>query len=101
MDYYAFSGGCGFASPTELNLTKDDPLPSIPGAYEQESLTDLLDGLNDYESLYLVELGTTDTYSFAYDLQDLVMVVNHNPDLSDPDLTPDDSEPSTPILFAD
>lgn len=79
MTYQGVNAGCGFATPTELHLTHSDPLPTLPGAYDQASIAALMEGLNDYEDLYLVELGTTNTQSFAYDLQDAVFIVNNNP----------------------
>ncbi len=60
-------------------LAPQDPVPDMPGAYEQDSIRQMLDNLNEYEELFLVELGTTDSGSFAYDLQDVVLVINHNP----------------------
>lgn len=67
------------ASPTELHLTQDDPIPDLPGAYDQASIATLVSQLAEYEDLYLVELGTTNSSSWAYDLQDAVFIVNTNP----------------------
>ena len=67
------------ASPTELRLTQDDPIPDLPGAYDRASITTLVADLAEYEDLYLVELGTTNTNSWAYDLQDAIFIVNNNP----------------------
>ena len=83
MDYTANNASCEFTTPTELHLTQNDPIPNLPGAYDQDNIATLLSGLNQYEDLYLVELGTTDTNSFAYDLQDAVFIVNNNPVLPD------------------
>jgi hypothetical protein len=85
MTYHGVKAACGFANPTELHLTKNDPIPNLPGAYDQDSIVTLLSGLNQYEDLYLVELGTTNSSSFAYDLQDAVFIVNNNPVVIYPD----------------
>jgi hypothetical protein len=85
MTYHGVNAACGFATPTELHLTKNDPIPDLPGAYDQDSIATLLSGLNEYEDLYLVELGTTNPSSFAYDLQDAVFIVNNNPVIIYPD----------------
>lgn len=73
---------CSLASPGERILGSNDAVPNIPGVYEQESIQTMLDGLNDYEELLLVELGTTDTQSAAFDLQDVVIRVDNNPTIS-------------------
>lgn len=72
---------CSLSLPSELVLAPQDSVPNIPGVYEQESIQELLDGLNEYEELFLVELGTTDENSAAYDLQDIVAIVNNNPSI--------------------
>ncbi len=95
LDYQAATGSCGFSANESLLLGKNDSIPNLSGAYEQEAIASLVAGLQDYEDLYLVELGTTDTSSFAYDLQDVVMVVNNNPN------TIISSNPPSPIIFAD
>lgn len=79
MTYHGVNASCGFATPTELHLTHKEPIPTLPGAYDQASIATLMSGLNDYEDLYLVELGTTNSNSSAYDLQDAVFIVNNNP----------------------
>ena len=60
-------------------LAPQDPVLDLPGESEQDSIQQMLDNLNDYEELFLVELGTTNYESFAYDLQDVVLVINNNP----------------------
>lgn len=55
------------------------PVPTLSGAYDQQSISQMLAGLNSYEELYLVELWTSNTTSSAYDLQDVVLVVDNNP----------------------
>ena len=47
--------------------------------WRQASIEEMLVGLNSYEELFLTELGTSDTSSSAYDLQDVVLVVDNNP----------------------
>ncbi len=66
-------------NPEEMVLAPDDTIPDVPGVYEQESLQQLLNDLNEYEELFVVELGTSDSSSSAYDLQDVVLVINNNP----------------------
>ena len=65
-------------TPEEMVLAPDDSVPTMPGAYEQASLQGMLDNLNQYEELFVVELGTTDPTNPVYDLQDVVMVLNNN-----------------------
>ena len=60
-------------------LAPQDPVLDLPGESEQDSIQQMLDNLNDYEELFLVELETTNYESFAYDLQDVVLVINNNP----------------------
>ncbi len=64
-------------------LDSNDSIPNIEGFSKQSSITDMLVGLNSYEELYLVELGTSNISSSAYDLQDVVLVVDNNPSPSD------------------
>ena len=58
-------------------------LPNIAGFSGQSSVKQILADLNAYEELFLVELGTNDKKSSAYDLQDVIFVVNNNPLLPD------------------
>lgn len=95
LDYQAATGSCGFGANESLLLGSNGTVPNLAGAYEQESIASLVANLKDYEDLYLVELGTTDTSSFAFDLQDAVFVVNNNPSVTNPET------PSSPIAFAD
>lgn len=77
---YNFVGSqCSPTTPTTMLLGTQDPVPNLPGAYAQDSIQQMLDNLDDYEELFLVELGTTDLNSSAYDLQDVVLVINNNP----------------------
>jgi len=73
------TANCSLFAPSQLILSANDQVPNIPGVYEQQSIQDLLDGLKDYEELFLVELGTDDQFSPAFDLQDVVSIVNNNP----------------------
>jgi hypothetical protein len=66
-------------TPTEMALTPNSQLPSMAGFSKQVSVQTLLSGLNNYEELFLVELGTTDTNSPAFDLQDVIFKVDNNP----------------------
>ncbi|PSB09722.1 hypothetical protein C7B62_12200 [Pleurocapsa sp. CCALA 161] len=70
---------CNLRTPTEMALTPDSQLPNIAGVYEQDSVKTLLSGLNNYEELFLVELGTTDRNSPAFDMQDVILKVDNNP----------------------
>ncbi|MGF1542690.1 MAG: hypothetical protein ACFCU5_19990 [Pleurocapsa sp.] len=70
---------CNLATPTTLLLGPEDAVPSLAGFSDQQSIQDMLNNLNDYEELFLVELGTTNQSSPAFDLQDVVFVVNNNP----------------------
>lgn len=74
--------GCSLYAPSQLVLSADDQVPSLPGVYNQESIQDILDGLNDYEELFLVELGTDNQFSPAFDLQDVMGIVNNNPTIA-------------------
>lgn len=60
-------------------LGSNDAIPNIDGFSEQSSIADMLSSLTSYEELYLVELGTSNISSSAYDLQDVVLVVDNNP----------------------
>ncbi|MGK7898511.1 MAG: hypothetical protein AB4372_34070 [Xenococcus sp. (in: cyanobacteria)] len=66
-------------NPVKEVLAPTDPVPDVPGVYEQDSLQELLDGLNEYEELFVVELGTNEKTNSSYDLQDVVLVINNNP----------------------
>lgn len=57
-----------------------DPVPNVGGAYNQSSITEMLSGLDSYEELFLVELGTSIIGSVYHDLQDVVLVVDNNPE---------------------
>ena len=79
FEYNFIDAECSPATPTEMTLAPEDTVPDLPGAYDQDSIQDMLSDLKKYEELFLVELGTTDTESSAYDLQDTVMIINNNP----------------------
>ncbi len=93
--YSSLDANCSLDTPTERIVSQESEIPDLPGAYDQENIADLLAGLEDYEDLFLVELGTTDSTSFAYDLQDVVMVVNNDPSSEEVANVPDI------ILYAD
>ena len=71
------------ATPSEMSLDTDSILPDLDGFAEQNSVQALLEGLNDYEELFLAELGTTNNSSSAFDLQDVILRIDNNPDLSE------------------
>ena len=73
------SNGDSVAAEDTMLLGANDTVPSIDGFSGQASIEEMLVGLDNYEELFLVELGTNDTNDRAYDLQDLVLVVNNNP----------------------
>ncbi|MEM7758935.1 MAG: hypothetical protein AAF298_12535 [Cyanobacteria bacterium P01_A01_bin.40] len=70
------------AAPSELVLAPDDELPNLAGFDQQDSVISLLSGLNEYQELFLVELGTTDTASSAFDMQDVTLRIDNNPVIS-------------------
>ena len=76
------TAGCGLDKPTELVLNPNDELPTLSGFDEQDSVSDILAGLNEYQELFLVELGTTNQASAAFDLQDVTMRIDNNPIIS-------------------
>jgi len=73
------NAACGLSLPSELVLAPDDAVPTISGLYEQTSIQNMLDDLEIYEELLLVELGTENENSPAFDLQDVVIKVNNEP----------------------
>jgi hypothetical protein len=83
FQYRFMEANCTPTTPTEMVLGSQDPVPNVPGVYEQQSIQQMLSGLNDYEELFLVELGTTNQSSSAFDLQDVVLLVNNNPTVAD------------------
>lgn len=96
------------SNPTEMALTSNSQLPSMAGFSKQVSAQTLLSGLNNYEELLLVELGTTNTQSSAFDLQDVIFKVDNNPTPPTsvtpptPPTSPTSPLPSTPVaLYAD
>ncbi len=79
FEYNFVDSGCSPTTPTEMVLAPEDAVPNLPGAYDQDSIQQMLNDLNEYEELFLVELGTTDPNSSAHDLQDVVLIINNNP----------------------
>ncbi len=73
------SNGSSVAAEDTMLLGANDTVPSIDGFSGQASIEEMLVGLNSYEELFLTELGTSDPSSSAYDLQDVVLVVDNNP----------------------
>ena len=71
--------GCSLYDPSHVVLAPGDALPTQDGVFEQESVQTIHENLDEYEELLLVELGTTDKTSAAFDLQDVVIKVNNNP----------------------
>lgn len=66
------------AADTQL-LGSNDTVPDFNGFSGQDSIQQMLSGLDSYEELYLAELGTSNTSSSAYDLQDVVLIVDNDP----------------------
>ncbi len=60
-------------------LAPQDTIPTLSGYEDQQSISEMLADLNSYEELYLAELWTSDQNSSAYDLQDVVLIVDNNP----------------------
>ena len=58
-------------------LNSNSTVPTVNGFNGQASITQMLEGLDSYEELYLVELGNRS--GSGYDLQDVVLVVDNNP----------------------
>lgn len=73
---------CGLSIPSQLVLSPNDAVPNVAGVYQQQSIQDMLNGLKEYEELFLVELGTDNKSSSAFDLQDVVGIVNNNPTIA-------------------
>ena len=71
--------GSSVAALDTMLLGANDPVPSIEGFSGQASIEEMLVGLDSYEELHLAELGTSDPNDSAYDLQDVVLVVDNNP----------------------
>lgn len=100
------NGSCVHPTPTYETLVQGQEIPEIynaPGAYNQESLQEVVDTYLPHEwmVLHLFELGTTNVDSPIFDLQDIVIVTNSNPDtecLVDCDIT---STPTPEVYPAD
>ncbi len=72
---------CSIPTPFYNTLGYGAPIPNLPGFDSQTSLATWHNSLEDqYESLVLVELGTSDISSPAFDLQDIILLVDTNPD---------------------
>lgn len=70
------------STPSEQSLAKGTVLPNLDGFSNQSSVQSLLDNTDKYEELFLAELGTTDTSSAAYDMQDVIFKVDNDPIVS-------------------
>ncbi len=104
FEYKAINNpACGLSLPSEVVLAPQDTVPNIPGVYGQNSIQEMLNGLNEYEELFLVELGTEDQTSAAYDLQDVVVIVNNNPTVAEADVPTitEEDVPTIAELFPD
>ncbi|MBT8402015.1 MAG: hypothetical protein KJO98_16185 [Rhodothermia bacterium] len=72
-------------------LRDGDDVPGVAGLNGQASVGDLLEpftengkiDLSDNQSIYLFELGSSDPSSAAYDMQDLVVLIDLSPDAND------------------
>lgn len=78
-DVSCISNGASVTPEDTMLLGATDTVPELDGFSSQASIEEMLTGLNTYEELFLVELGTSDTSNSAYDLQDTVLVVDNNP----------------------
>lgn len=95
FNYKIYNLSCLSSTPVypakgTMLLAPNDAVPNIAGYQDQASIKEMLEDLDSYEELYLAELGTSDKNSSAYDLQDVVLVVNNNPTLSTGDPNPTD-----------
>ncbi len=79
--HYSFvNSKCSPTTPTEMVLSHKDQVPNLAGAYDQDSIEQMLKKLKgNHKELLLVELGTTNKSSTAYDLQDTIMHINYLP----------------------
>ena len=73
------NANCALETPTEMVLDSKGTLPDLDGVYNQDSVQTLLSNSDKYEELFLVELGTTDNKSAAFDMQDVVFRVDNDP----------------------
>ena len=80
-----------YTSAEEQTLTPGDSIPTL-GAYgSQTPISNMLSGLDNYKELHLVELWSTS--GSPYDLQDVVLVVDNNPESLVAANTPDNNTP--------
>ena len=91
---------CDLTTPTEMVLNPGNKLPVQKGLYEQDSVQTLIKDLDEYQELFLVELGSTKASSQAFDLQDVVFRVDNNPTPSIP-TPPIPTPPIASNIFAD
>jgi coenzyme F420-reducing hydrogenase gamma subunit len=74
------NGSCAISTPVYELAQYGQVLPQVSGAYNQTSLQDFYNQYvtEQYKELLLIELGTTNTSSSVYDLQDIVLKVTTN-----------------------
>ena len=75
---------CALDTPPDDNfelLKYESPLPTLPAAYNQKSLEDIKNNhlTDEYYQVQLLELGTTNTESKVFDLQDIVLRIDTDP----------------------
>ena len=77
------NGSCSLEGIPGISVSYGEELPTNQGVYQQPSLQTLIQEnvTDEYLSLVLFEVGTTNINSSAYDLQDIVLLVNTNPTL--------------------
>ena len=81
-------------APATMPLGKTDIIPTLLDGYgDQSPVETMLAKIDSYEELYLVELATSDSSSSSYDLQDVILVVDHNPESLTPDPDPNPEVP--------
>lgn len=69
---------CIIENPVQQWLEYGNVIPQVPGLYEQESLQELYNQniTDEFYYMSLFELGTSDEESEAFDLNDVVFLVN-------------------------
>ena len=87
---YCYNGSDLYEAVESRTLASGDSIPNLGGYGSQTSISEMLDGLDNYEELHLVELWSTS--GTPYDLQDVVLVVDNNPESLVGEEDDDDSE---------
>lgn len=77
------SASCAILPGIAETVWYGETVPSVSGAYNQQSLQTIVnENLTDeFEFLRLLELGTTNPDSSYFDLQDIVLVVDTDPEI--------------------